>query len=86
MERFAKVFETRERGQIVVFLQGGEEGPEIRFFVKPDGLGVSSVAMQWKSDDEKSWEQAENDFESIDADKAIAATNVIFELASPLKN
>lgn len=66
MADFAKLFESKKYGQIAVFRQPNEErdNPEIRFFVKPDGFGICSLAIEF----------AENKEDA--ADKAFAQLNL----------
>ncbi|HEP9000241.1 TPA: hypothetical protein VDU89_006973, partial [Pseudomonas aeruginosa] len=44
MNYFAKLFEFEDLGQVLVMLDRGDDGPEVRLYFKPDGLGVCSVA------------------------------------------
>ncbi len=44
MKQFAKLFEFEGLGQVLVMLDRGDDGPEVRLYFKPDGLGVCSVA------------------------------------------
>lgn len=62
---FAKLFET-ELGQVLVKIDSGDEGPELRVFFKPDGLGVCSVVLTGYKDDDKGWDAAEKAFEGLD--------------------
>lgn len=81
---FAKLFDT-EVGQILVIVQSSDDGdPEIRFFAKPDVLGVCSVALTYE-DTDAGWGAAESAFEKIDVDMSLRATRQLFEIASQLK-
>jgi hypothetical protein len=81
MDRFAKLFETEDRGQLLVLLKTDENGnPEVRFFAQPESLGVCSVAIGWEDDSERSWSLAEKAFEKTDEAIAREATNAIFRL------
>ena len=61
---FAKLYETAGHGQILVKMDSGDEGPEIRFFFQPENLGVCSVAIGYEDDDE-GWDKAEDAFSNI---------------------
>jgi len=82
---FAKLFEA-EIGQVLVKIDYGDEGPEVRFFFKPDGHGVSSVAITGFKDDEEGWESAEKYFETIDEDRAITIAREAIESIAGLLN
>lgn len=69
MERFAKLFEFEDIGQVLAVLKDGEEGPEIRYFVMPTGLGVCEIASSWE-DDEEGLSLAKKTFEGIDEERA----------------
>lgn len=82
-DKFAKLFDT-ERGQILVMLSDGADNePEIRFFAKPDGLGICSIALSFPDSDE-GWDAAEHVFGKVDQDGALRATAEIFNMASEL--
>jgi hypothetical protein len=49
--KFAKMFDNKRYGQIVMIRAQNQEGaPEIRFFVQPDGYGVCSFSIGWNDD------------------------------------
>lgn len=59
---FAKMFDT-QYGQVVAMLQEDDDGdPEIRFYAKPEGFGVCSIAFGYSDD----WGRAEENFSKID--------------------
>ena len=60
MNQFAKLFEFEDLGQVLVKLDDGDDGPEVRTYFVPDGFGVCSIAMTFKPDyqDDK-WAKAE---------------------------
>lgn len=63
---FAKMFDT-EYGQVVSMLQADDDGdPEIRFYAKPDGFGVCSIAFGYSGN----WDRAEENFSKIDVTMA----------------
>lgn len=70
MEKFCKLFETEEYGQILVKLDmNTEDSPEVRIYFQPEDLGVCSVALTHDDNDE-GWERAEKSFNSVDEEKA----------------
>lgn len=58
---FAKLFRADDTGQVLVVLDEGDEGPEIRISFKPRGLGVCSVKLGFK-DSDSGWDRAESVF------------------------
>lgn len=83
ISKFAKLFETPV-GQILVMLfAGNDDKPEIRFFAKPEGLGVSFVALTF-DDSDKGWDAAERAFEVIEQDGAVRGTAPLFDMAKGL--
>lgn len=89
MRDFAKLFNTKEHGQIVVIMQSNDEDkPEVRYFFKPEGLGVCSTALAF-NDSDAGWDECEQFFDSIDEEQAIKLVvgiserfGVAFKLAS----
>ncbi len=71
MSQFAKLFEFEDLGQVLIKLDDGDDGPEVRTYFVPDGFGVCSIAMTFKPDalDDK-WAKAEKAFAMIDQEKA----------------
>ena len=66
---FAKMYET-SHGQVVVMIQPDDDGdPEIRFYAKPDGFDVCSMAFGYSGN----WERAEENFAKIDIKMATEA-------------
>ncbi|EPZ0818876.1 hypothetical protein ACXJPO_000186 [Pseudomonas aeruginosa] len=60
MKQFAKLFEFEDLGQVLVMLDRGDDGPEVRLYFKPDGLGVCSVACSnFPGDEDEQWDYAE---------------------------
>jgi len=79
---FAKLYET-ELGQILVKQDDGDDGAEVRIFFEPEGLGVCSVALNWKQDDnETQWKKADSAFEKM-TEEAVTelVKNTLSELA-----
>lgn len=63
---FAKLFEHKEAGQVLVKKDENDEGfMEIRFFIEPKDLGVCSVAISF-TNIETADEACEEVFEGLD--------------------
>jgi len=74
---FAKLY-GEDKDQILVKMDSSENNKaEVRFYFEPDGLGVCSSALQYKSDDPESWDKAENFFKEVTEEKARAFVNNI---------
>lgn len=55
---FAKLYGTDE-DQVLVKVDSNDEGrPEIRFYAKPEGLGLCSLAISFEDSDD-GWDKAE---------------------------
>lgn len=65
---FARAFGTGD-DQVVVIMQAGDEGPELRAFAQPKGLGVCSIAVSY-TDDDAGWDKCEEQFALIDESRA----------------
>jgi hypothetical protein len=81
MEKFAKLFEDTKCGQILVMLQESDDkdGPEIRYYFKPEGMGVCNCTINYK-DSETAWDSAEERFKRIKKeDVVIMVANIIKE-------
>lgn len=64
---FAKLFNSAVCGQILVKIDNGEDGAEVRYFFEPKGLGVCSVAANWSDDcNEVQWEKAAALFSKVE--------------------
>lgn len=74
---FAKLFDTKI-GQILVTLDEGKEGPEIKFQFKPQGFGVCSFSLNFNDADD-AWDRAEFAFDRTDEKKA---TDFVFDACS----
>ena len=73
MERFAKLYEFEDIGQVLVKLDTGDDGVDVRFFFKPEELGACSLAMTFKrSERGDEWDKAERAFNLVDENKAYA--------------
>ena len=77
---FAKLFEPDLGKQILVKIDGGEEGPEVRIFCEPEGLGVCSIAMMFPESDE-GWEKAKKAFRNVNEEEAIKISEKICQAA-----
>ncbi|MES4685393.1 hypothetical protein ACSLV1_31870 [Pseudomonas aeruginosa] len=68
MKQFAKLFEFEDLGQVLVMLDRGDRGPEVRLYFKPDGLGVCSVACSnFPGDEDEQWDHAEKGFTTVNS-------------------
>lgn len=68
MKQFAKLFEFEDLGQVLVMLDCGDDGPEVRLYFKPDGLGVCSVACSnFPGDEDEQWDHAEKGFTTVNS-------------------
>lgn len=83
---FAKLFRFDDVGQVLVKLDDSEDGPEVRVYFQPKGLGVCSTAFTFKPDDlEDENDKAEKAFDLIDEEKAHAiVTEVLKTIPSSL--
>ncbi|MFJ2548567.1 hypothetical protein ACIOVF_19135 [Pseudomonas sp. NPDC087612] len=73
MSEFAKLFEFEDLGQVLVKLDDGDDGAEVRIYFVPKGLGVCSVAMTFKADGQADQlGKAEKAFTLVDREKAHA--------------
>lgn len=83
MSEFAKLFDT-PRGQVLVKVDADQEGaPEIRFYVKPEGFGVNSVAFGYE-DSDQGWIDAEEGFEKVSYEMAEAAAKQVYDFTDNL--
>ncbi len=71
MYEFAKLFNTKQHGQILAIIDEGDEGPKVRFLFTPPNLGVCQQAMKFNQEDETGWDKAQTFFDSLDEEKAI---------------
>lgn len=65
---FAKLYGT-DNDQILVTIDEGEDGPELRFHFQPDGLGVCSFALKFE-DSDAGWDKAEVSFSDMTEERA----------------
>ncbi|WP_445368846.1 hypothetical protein ACH5Y9_05510 [Methylomonas sp. BW4-1] len=75
---FAKLYGPDDH-QVLVKLDEGDEGPEVRFYFKPAGLGICSSALIFKDDADDAWDRAEAAFAGIDEQKAMEVVEGIKE-------
>ena len=68
-QNFAALYHADDIGQVLVIIEGGDEGPEIRFSFKPEGLGVCSVKLGFPDSDD-GWEMAEEAFGKVTEETA----------------
>lgn len=77
MRDFAKLYETK-LGQILVKVDDGDEGPEVRVYFTPEDLGVCHIAFTWSDGDEKTkWKKADKTFNNMTQEKAISAVSEV---------
>jgi hypothetical protein len=74
--KFAKLFETGD-DQVLVMIDGGDEGPELTVRFKPVGLGVCMIRLMGFPDTDEGWDAAERGFGIITEDSALAAVEKI---------
>lgn len=86
MSEFARLFEFEDLGQVLVKLDDGDDGAEVRIYFVPEGLGVCSVAMTFKAgSQEDQWSKAERAFDMVDREKAHAlVTDTLRTISSGL--
>ena len=84
-EKFAKLFESEKHGQVLVLLDtnADKDAPEVRFFVKPDGLGVCSAAVIFP-DTDKGVDSAARLFEKVGPTEAESMAKQIIDSAEEL--
>jgi len=70
-KNFAALYHADDIGQVLVMIDSGDEGPEIRFSFKPEGLGVCSVKLGFP-DTDGGWELAEHAFSEVTEEQALA--------------
>lgn len=72
--KFAKLWE-QEGEQILVKMDDGEDGPEMRVYFNPAGLGVCNFALKFTHEDiEEAWNKCElafNGLEEADARRMV---------------
>jgi len=66
---FAKIFESEIHGQLLVKIDSGDDGPEVRTFFQPKNLGVCSLAVGFK-DTDSGWDSAEELFSRVSCSDA----------------
>ena len=62
--KFAKIFENKRLGQVIIMKKQTELGaPELRFFFQPEGFGVCEFAIGFNDQDasESRFEEAYNE-------------------------
>jgi hypothetical protein len=83
MEKFAKVFDSEDFGQIVLIMQSADETgkPELRVFFKPESLGVCSLTLSY-SDTDEGWDNCESNFNNADLEFTEGLVKPILEQIS----
>ena len=80
---FVKLYKTEKYGQILVVIDEGEKGPEVRFSFVPDGLGVCQQAIQFDGKEgtsDSAWDSAIEFFDLIDEEKAAEFIRPVAEM------
>jgi len=76
---FAKLFETKKYGQILVKIDD-DDGPEVRYYFEPKGLGVCSMALSFTDDDKgDAWGKAERVFDGINEASVVETVGVLMD-------
>lgn len=78
---FAKLFEPQPGRQVLVKLDSGDYGPEVRTYCEPANLGVCSIAESWPDTDE-GWAAAEKVFEAMTEERAVLLADKIYASAA----
>lgn len=65
---FAKLY-GEDDDQVLVVIQEGDTGPEVKISTVPEGFGICSMAAQF-SDNEQGWDKAQAAFDDIGEDEA----------------
>lgn len=80
-ETFAKIFESEKHGQILVKVDESNTGvPEVRYFFKPEELGICSMAVSF-SDTDDGWSSADRLFDTTTIEEA---ENVVMKIKMSL--
>jgi len=79
---FAKLYNDTQAGQILVVIDSGDSGPEVKISFEPQGLGVCSTSLEFTDDDEgEAWDKAQRAFDLFSLEQAEGyVLNVIKEL------
>lgn len=78
---FAKLFEFDDVGQVLVKLDDGDNGPEVRIYFQPENLGVCSTAFNFKEDEDGSeWDKAEEAFNKVDEKTALGVVTQVLKV------
>lgn len=82
MRKFAKVFDSKDYGQLVIIQQSSDEDskPEIRFFFLPEPFGVCNISTTFE-DSDRGWEKCEESFEKMTLEIAENCVKSVFEMA-----
>ena len=83
MADFAKLFHFDEIGQVLLKLDDGDEGPEVRIYFQPENLGVCSTAFNFAEDEKGTeWDKAEKAFALLDSEKVKSiVSNVLKDIS-----
>ncbi len=70
---FAKLYQRGDE-QLLVKIEGADEGPEVRFYFEPEGFGVCSFSLGFDDNDE-GWDKAESFFDKVEEEMAFSLVN-----------
>ncbi len=69
--KFAKVFDNKRYGQIVVMKEHGQDGePMMKFYCQPEGFGICSFCIGW-GEGQNADKKLDEAFDTIVAREAI---------------
>lgn len=78
---FAKLYGDGANQVLVMFDEAEDGGAEIRFYVKPDEMGVCSTALKFK-DTDAGWKSAKREFASMTEGAARERVKPLLDLAA----
>lgn len=81
-QKFCKIFETEEYGQIVALRESGNEGPEMRIYFRPSGLGTCHARFGF-TDDEAGEDKADAALANLTEEAATSVVSELFNHFSP---
>lgn len=84
MSKFAKLYEDKAIGQILVKLDSSEEDDqeaEVRIYFEPQGLGVCSTSFHFSS-----WDDAEEAFDKVNQKLCVDIISEFIKLSGGLVN
>ncbi len=68
---FAKLYNDTKAGQILIVIESGDNGPEVKISFQPEGLGVCSTSLEFTDgDSDEAWEKADAAFDLFSKEQA----------------